>query len=171
MGPVFDPISPAENVVDVAFRFILDVERINRVHLQNVQDPNLMGFNEMINILERQIFADNSASGIRKELALMVESKWIDKLMSISNDSGLSSAVRATIRGHLRTTRDNIKKRRIESNSDRTHSTVRSNHLHFIEDIITSFLNSPIQRESRSELRIPDGSPIGMDSFFCDFNH
>ena len=171
LGPVFDPISPAENVVDVAFRFILDVGRINRVHLQNVQDPNLMGFNEMINILERQIFSDNSASGIRNELALMVESKWIDKLMSISNDSGLSSTVRATIRGHLRTTRDNIKKRRIESNSDRTHSTVRSNHLHFIEDIITSFLNSPIQRESRSELRIPDGSPIGMDSFFCDFNH
>ena len=57
----------------------------------------------MINILERQIFSDNSASGIRNELALMVESKWIDKLMSISNDSGLSSTVRATIRGHLRT--------------------------------------------------------------------
>jgi len=32
-------------------------------------------------------------------------------------------------------------------------------------------LDSPIQRESWSELKIPDGSPIGMDSFFCDFNH
>ena len=91
--------------------------------------------------------------------------------MSISNDSGLSSTVKATIRGHLRTTRDNIRERRIKLNSNQTYSTVRNDHLYFIEDSITSFLDSPIQRESRSELRIPDGSPIGMDSFFCDFNH
>ncbi len=171
LGPVFDPISPAENVVDIVFRFILDTGRINRVHLQNVQNPNLMGLNEMISILESQIFSYNFASGIRGELALMVESKWADSLMSLSNDSGLSSAVRAIIRSHLRTTRDNIKERRIKLHSDRPHSKVRHDHLHLIEDSITSFLDSPIQLESRNELRIPDGSPIGMDSFFCDFNH
>ena len=171
LGPVFDPISPAENVVDIVFRFILDTGRINRVHLQNVQDPNLMGLNEMINILESQIFSYNSAQGIPGELALMVESKWVDSLMSLSNDSGLSSAVRAIIRSHLRTTRDNIKERRIKLSSDSTHSKVRHDHLYLIEDNIASFLDLPIQLESRNELRIPDGSPIGMDSFFCDFNH
>ena len=101
----------------------------------------------------------------------MVESKWVDSLMSLSNDSGLSSAVRAIIRSHLRTTRDNIKERRIKLSSDSTHSKVRHDHLYLIEDNIASFLDLPIQLESRNELRIPDGSPIGMDSFFCDFNH
>ena len=130
-----------------------------------------MGLNEMINILESQIFSYNSAPGIPGELALMVESKWVDSLMSLSNDSGLSSAVRAIIRSHLRTTRDNIKERRIKLSSDSTHSKVRHDHLYLIEDNIASFLDLPIQLESRNELRIPDGSPIGMDSFFCDFNH
>ena len=130
-----------------------------------------MGLNEVINIFESQIFSHNSVSGIRGELALMVESKWVDSLMSLSNDSGLSSAVRAIIRSHLRTTRDNIKERRIKLSTDSTHSKVRHDHLYLIEDSITSFLDSPIQLKSRNELRIPDGSPIGMDSFFCDFNH
>ena len=65
-----------------------------------------------------------------------------------------------------------------KSNSDRTHlQLIRSNHLHFIEDIhnlrhcFSIRLEGPIQTcccESRSELEqsIPDGSPIGMDSFY-----
>ncbi|HCX76756.1 MAG TPA: peptidase, partial [Algoriphagus sp.] len=36
-GPVFDPIAPAESVVDLTFSFLFESGRANRIYLQGLQ--------------------------------------------------------------------------------------------------------------------------------------
>lgn len=157
-GPTFDPIAPAENIVDATFSFLFESGRINRVYLQNLQDQSLPSFDAILNQVTSQVFSGTMPGGLKNEIKLMTEAKLVDHLVMLSKNPNASQTVRAITRMHLQ------KIAEMEGGSG-----VLLAHRAYLEDKIEAFLELPEEFTAQQSLNIPDGAPIGMEEMSCDF--
>lgn len=159
-GPTFDPIAPAENVVDLTFNFLFDGARVNRIHLQNLQDKSLPGFQDVLNQVTTQVFSNTMPGGLKDEIKLMTEAKLVDRLISTAKNPNASQTVRALTRAHL------------AKLSERVNVTgTLLAHRTYLRDKIESFLKLPEELVVQQTLTVPDGAPIGMEEMSCDFDY
>ncbi len=157
-GPTFDPIAPAENIVDATFSFLFESGRINRVYLQNLQDQSLPGFETLLNQVTAQVFSSTMPGGLKNEIKLMTEAKLVDHLVALSKNSNASQTVRAITRMHLE------KIAEMEGSAG-----ILKAHRAYLEDKIEAFLELPEEFTAQQPLSVPDGAPIGMEEMSCDF--
>lgn len=163
VNPIFDPIAPAETIVDLAFDFMLDGARVSRVYLQHLQQKNLFGFNDMLTSIEKQIFKDHPTEDIDLEIILMTQSKYVDHLIALAKNADVSNTIRAIARGRLAyfaSTED----------SNILVKNAADQHRSYLGDKISAFLNLPEELAAQETLKAPDGSPIGMSEMSCDFD-
>lgn len=172
MGPIFDPIAPAENVVDVVFKFLLEGGRANRVYIQQLQDESLFGLNELLQQLSDAVFSGKSLSGISAEIKMMTQAKLVDHLIVLANNQQISNSVRATVRAHLKALKNGGKSTGSSGlvAQGRIKSTSGMN-AQYLVDKIEAFINLPIEITPQKTVKVPDGSPIGMDNMTCDFEY
>jgi hypothetical protein len=159
-GPTFDPIAPAETIVDATFSFLFESGRINRVYLQNLQDKSLPGYESVLNQVTSQVFSSTMPGGIKDEIKLMTEAKLADHLIALSKNPNASQTVRAITRMQL----DKISK------MTAANGVLMANRK-YLEDKIQAFLNLPMELTPQQTLNIPDGAPIGMEEMSCDFEY
>ncbi|GAA0881192.1 zinc-dependent metalloprotease [Algoriphagus jejuensis] len=158
-GPTFDPIAPAENVVDATLNFLFESGRVNRIYLQNLQDKTLPGLQDVLNQVTSAVFSNTLPGGLKDEIKLMTEAKMTDQLIALSKDGNASQTVRAITRMQL----DKI--------SDMTSgSGVLLAHRTYLSDKIEAFLELPEEWTPQQTLNTPDGAPIGMEAMSCDFD-
>jgi hypothetical protein len=157
-GPTFDPIAPAENIVDATFGFLFESGRINRVYLQNLQDKSLPGFETLLNQVTAQVFSPTMPGGLKDEIKLMTEAKLVDHLVALSKNSNASQTVRAITRMHLG------KIGAMAGNSGNLKA-----HRAYLNDKIQAYLKLPEELTPQQPLSVPDGAPIGMEEMSCDF--
>ncbi|MDO8966301.1 zinc-dependent metalloprotease [Algoriphagus sp.] len=157
-GPTFDPIAPAENIVDATFGFLFESGRINRVYLQNLQDKSLPGFETLLNQVTAQVFSATMPGGLKDEIKLMTEAKLVDHLVALSKNSNASQTVRAITRMHLG------KIGAMAGNSGNLKA-----HRAYLNDKIQAYLKLPEELTPQQPLSVPDGAPIGMEAMSCDF--
>ncbi|GAB3223265.1 zinc-dependent metalloprotease [Algoriphagus aestuariicola] len=158
-GPTFDPIAPAENIVDATFGFLFESGRANRVYLQNLQDKSLPGYQDLLDKVTSQLFSNTLPGGLKDEIKLMTEAKFTDHLIALSKEPSASQTVRAITRMHL------------EKIGEMTGgSGALLAHRQYLHDKIEAFLDLPEEWPAQERLSIPDGAPIGMESFGCDFD-
>lgn len=160
-GPVFDPIAPAENVVETTFSFLLESGRANRIYLQNLQDNSLPSFEAVLTKVKDQVFSNTVPSGLQSEIKMMTESKYVDHLIDLSKNANASQTVRALARKHLS---------QLAGMSGSGSSTLQA-HREYLAKKINSYLNLPEELTPQSTLSVPDGAPIGMESMSCDFDY
>jgi hypothetical protein len=171
MGPIFDPITPAENIVDLAFKHLLDPNRVNRIRLQHLQDSALFGITEVLNKVSRNVFKVTKNQGITTEIARMVETKWIDQMILLAKDPRASHSVRAITRDHLQNLKSGSKatgKRGLSLRGARL--SMLAIHSDYLATKIDNFLDMPLQNVTQKSTKVPDGSPIGMDIMTCNFH-
>ena len=159
-GPVFDPIAPAENVVDATFTFLFEPGRANRVYLQHLQNNSLPGLEEVLSKVSVQVFSNTMPSGLGAEIKLMTEVKLIDHLIALSKNAGASQTVRALARKQLR---------QLSTPTNPSSSLLKA-HRDYLNQKIEAFLNLPEELTPQQVLSIPDGAPIGMEEMSCDFD-
>lgn len=159
-GPTFDPIAPAENVVDATFGFLFESGRANRTYLQNLQDKSLPSFEAMLTKVTTQVFSNVMPGGLKDEIKLMTEAKLTDRLLELSKDANASQTVRAITQMHLG---------KIAGMSSGG-SGVLAAHRKYLHDKIQAFLDLPEEWTPQQPLSTPDGAPIGMEAMSCDFN-
>jgi hypothetical protein len=157
-GPIFDPIAPAETVVDATFSFLFESGRANRVYLQNLQDASLPGFEAVLNQVKNQVFSTTLPAGLQSEIKLMTEAKYVDHLISLSKNPNASQTVRALTRKHLGSL----------ANAQAGNSTLVQAHREYLSQKIKAFLQLPEELTPQQTLSIPDGAPIGMEAMSCD---
>src|SRR5690606_20859355 len=87
VSPIFDPIAPAETIVDLTYDFLLDGARVSRVYLQHLQQNKVFGVNEMLTTVEKQLFKNYNAEDINLEIILMTQSKYVDHLIALAKNS------------------------------------------------------------------------------------
>ena len=158
-GPIFDPISPAENVVDATFYFLLETGRVNRIYLQNLQDKSLPGLEQIFSKINAQVFLNSLPTGLQGEIKLMTEAKYIDYLIKLSKNANASQTVRALTRKHLSQL----------AKSPSSTSPLLQAHREYLSQKITAYLQLPEELTAQQMLTIPDGAPIGMEEMSCDF--
>ncbi|WP_317195127.1 zinc-dependent metalloprotease [Algoriphagus oliviformis] len=157
-GPTFDPIAPAETIVDATFGFLLESGRVNRVYLQKLQDKSLPGYQDLLDKVTAQLFSNTLPGGLKDEIKLMTEAKFTDHLIALSKSSNASQTVRAITRMQL------------EKISDMTTgSGALLAHREYLHDKIEAFLDLPEEWPAQQQLSIPDGAPIGAEAMSCDF--
>lgn len=157
-GPTFDPIAPAENIVDATFSFLFESGRINRVYLQNLQDQSLPGFEMLLDQVTSQVFSSSMPGGLKNEIKLMTEAKLVDHLVALSKNPNSSQTVRAITRMQLEKIAE----------MDGSAGVLKA-HRDYLEDKIEAYLELPQEFTAQQSLNIPDGAPIGMDEMNCDF--
>lgn len=176
-GLNFDPLAPAENVVDMVFGFLFEAGRANRLHQQYLFDKNLPSFK---NIVERTVtFVFNSPyeESYLGEIKLMVENKLIDHLIKLANEPNATSSVKAEVRKILKDMVVNEangldkRYRYLTIRRNNTANNSYNNHSMYIADKITAFLELPEKISTPSEISVPDGAPIGSEDLSCDFEY
>lgn len=160
-GPVFDPIAPAENVVDASFSFLFESGRVNRIYLQNLQDNSLPSLENVLSKISAQVYSNTIPSGLQSEIKLMTEAKYVDYLIGLSKNANASQTVRAIVRKHL----NQLSKSPVGTNA------VVQAHREYLNQKITAYLQLPEELTPQQTLSIPDGAPIGMEEMSCDFDH
>lgn len=165
-GPVFDPIAPAETVVDLTLSFLFDEARMNRVYLQNLQNSDLPGYDAILKKVSDKIFSASIPTGLQTEIKLMTETKMVDHMIALAKNSDASNSVRAITRAQLDALANGSK-----SLSTRNSSALVSQHSKYLAAKINAFLELPEELTVQETLKAPDGSPIGSDSMSCDFDY
>jgi hypothetical protein len=165
-GPVFDPIAPAESVVDLTFSFLFESGRANRIYLQGLQSTNLPGFSQVLDQISGQVFTANLPAGLKGEIKLMTESKLVDQLISLAKNKEVSNTVRALVRSKLGTLSSGNAKL-----TARSGSPLLAAHSKYLEDKISAFLELPEELTVQESLKVPDGAPIGSDIMSCDMDY
>jgi len=158
-GPVFDPIAPAENVVDATFTFLFEAGRVNRIYLQQLQNKSLPGLETVLEKVTNQVFSNSMPKGLGVEVKLMTEAKLVDHLIALSKNAGASQTVRALVRNQLR----------LLSNTSGSFSVLLQAHRDYLKQKIDAYLSLPEELTPQQVLNIPDGAPIGMESMSCDY--
>jgi len=172
MGPVFDPIAPAENIVDMVFKFVLETGRVNRIYVQNLQNESLLSLDEVLHTVGLVMFATDTDTRLKNEIKMMVESKWVDHLIMLANNSHVSNSVRAIVRSQLKTLKDGGKVTGSKGLVRRgSKSTMLSMHSIYLAEKIQAFFDLSAEPSSQTVIKVPDGSPIGMNSMTCDFDY
>jgi hypothetical protein len=157
-GPVFDPIAPAENVVDATFTFLFEAGRANRIYLQQLQNKSLPGLETVLEKVSNQVFSNSMPKGLAVEVKLMTEAKLVDHLIALSKNAGASQTVRALVRNQLR----------LLSTNSGSFSILLQAHRDYLKQKIEAYLSLPEELTPQQVLNIPDGAPIGMESMSCD---
>ncbi|MDA0314577.1 MAG: zinc-dependent metalloprotease, partial [Bacteroidetes bacterium] len=158
-GPIFDPIAPAENVVDATFSFLFESGRVNRIYLQQLQNTSLPGLEAVLTKVRTQVFSNTMPVGLGAEIKLMTEAKLVDHLIALSKNGSTSQTVRALVRQELR---------RLNSSANLSSSLLQA-HRDYLRQKIDTYLSLPEELTPQQLLAIPDGAPIGMESMTCDF--
>lgn len=167
-GPIFDPIAPAESVVDLTFSFLFEPGRANRIYIQNLENSSLPGLEDIYGRIIQQAFAVEYPDGTRFEIKLMTESKLVDSFINLAKNQDVSSTVRA----FARMTLTSLASDGINSLTDRGSDNINfMAHSQYLSDKIKAFLELPIEISPQEMLKVPDGSPIGSDIMSCDFDY
>lgn len=168
-GPIFDPIAPAESVVDLTFGLLFDGGRATRLHLQNLQNKSLPSLNSVLDEVNLKIFSTTLPQGLAGEIKLMTESKLVDHMIMLADSEEVSNSVRAIARGHLKSLKDGSKGTGGLTTRG-ADGSLMGMHSRYLADKIQAFLDLPVKFTPQESLKVPDGAPIGMESMSCDFD-
>lgn len=162
-GLNFDPLAPAENVVDLTFGFLFEAGRANRLHQQKLFDSDLPSFAEILTKVSNAVFAQTNESDYEKEVRMMTQNKLVDNLIALSKNPQATAPVRALCRIHLK----ELDSKPIIGNASIQTGEFKA----YLSEKITAYLQLPEELSSPSPIKVPDGAPIGSGDMSCDFDY
>lgn len=168
-GLNFDPLAPAENVVDHIFGFLFEAGRANRLHQQHLFDAGLPSFSDVLEKVTAQVFENGYDGTYQGEINLLVQNKLTDHLINLAKDPRATATVKGITRNQLR----EIAYWNWNKNDKKSVSTKgTSDDFHrYLADKINNFFSEKEEFSIPAELAIPDGAPIGTTDLSCDFEY
>ncbi|MFD2036768.1 zinc-dependent metalloprotease [Belliella marina] len=167
-GPNFDPIAPAENMVDMTFGFLFDAARANRIIQQSAFDSTLPSLGRIFEKIRSAAFHIVSNNEYENQISLMIQNKLIDQLINLAKDSRASSLVKSEARALLSDIRINELNPNKYNHKERN---IGNNHKNFLQLKITAYFNLTEEISAPQTISVPDGAPIGSDDMSCDFDY
>jgi len=173
-GLNFDPLAPAENLVNMTLDLLFEPSRVNRLHQQSLTDKSLPSYDWMLNELISKLSNTKNSSDWNHEIQMMTERILIDKMISITKSPNVSSTVRALTRSKLQgiympAVGDGTAKRALAHRSGKSSNPTLASHDSYLASKIHTFLSLPEELDPVKKLEIPDGAPIGSgELIYCD---
>lgn len=155
-GPTFDPVAAAETAAEMTLKMIFNPARIERVIQQNLKDPRLPGWSQLMNAIYSETWNKAYPSGLNKGIKMAVEKRVMYHLMNLAASSSATEAVKALAFLELSD---------LTASLDRKPSRdpmVKAHYQH-AKRVYEQFLEEPDDFKIPEAQDPPDGSPIGMD--------
>ena len=163
LGPAFDPFSASETSADMTLSLILRPKRLNRLIYQHALDNSNLSLNELYDyISEKTIFLKNSSDSSHddsylNEIQHIVNLTLLKRIFSVINDETSSFQVKSI-------SNDFLNKLSRELSSKKNRNLKLSKYTDYYLKMIRDFERNPKAYKVKIILKIPDGSPIGMDN-------
>lgn len=155
-GVTFDPVAAAETSADMTLGMVFHPQRIERVIQQNLKNPSLPGWNELMKSIYSVAWNGKYSNGLDKEIKMVVEKRVIYHLMNLAASKSSSEMVKAVAFHELSNVVNGIK-------ALTTSDLLVSAHYRHVLLIYEQFKKEPGDFKIPEAQSPPDGSPIGMD--------
>jgi Met-zincin len=152
-GLAFDALAPAETAADLAFSFLFNTERLNRM-VQYEMQQNGLGVSEMVNTLINKSWKAPRSSGMEKLIQLQTEQVLLTYLLAVSVNDNASFQAKALVQKGLNELKIFIQaQQKIGKDAD-----YRAHLAYALER-----MKAPDKAKPAVHKEIPPGAPIGCD--------
>lgn len=152
-GLSFDALAPAETAADLAFSFLFNSERLNRLYtVENSKDA--LGLGEMLKIVMDNVWSTQAKQGTQRLIQLQTQQVLLTYLLSASINDNNSFGVKASVQQSL-----NKLKSQVESALKTSADELYKAHL----QLALQRMKEPEKAKPTIHKEIPPGAPIGCD--------
>tara|TARA_B100000902_G_C27283625_1_gene903223 strand:- start:1404 stop:2114 length:711 start_codon:yes stop_codon:yes gene_type:complete len=153
-GVGFDYINASSAIINHVFTYMLNPERINRVHQQNLFGKNILSLDDYLSEIQNSIFNKIKMSNYEISINQNTQSLFLDHLFLAFNNKKTSDISKSKIYSRINSLMNYLVKNRDEFSE-------------FLIMKIKDFYTDPNQYIPIEKTKTPDGSPIG--DFSCDY--
>jgi len=157
-GVAFDPLSAASTASNLTLEFLLHPERANRLVLQKSLDANQLGLREVLDAINEESIHKKYTDLYLIEVQAQITYNFLSHLMSLATSDKSYFQVKAIVNKFL----SDFAMAMSSLNFPKAYKTQ-------FGLMIKEYFDEPQKFKVVPVPKIPDGSPIGMDS--CSFNY
>jgi len=147
-GPTFDLLSPVKSLSDIIFSFILNPQRASRLAQQKVYYKNQLGLSESLDFMINKFFKTKTLDNV-EQVDLIIRNNLIFKMIDLFEDKNSPVEVKSIVL---------IKLHELNTFFENEKNTPND----YFKFILKRFFEGNLRFESKTKLKIPDGSPIGQ---------
>ena len=162
--PVFDALAPAEAAADHVSNFLLNQERAGRLVQFHARDSRYPGLVEVVDRLLAATWKAPAAAGYRGEIQRTVDMVVLSDLMALAAGERASNQVRAVAELKLDQLKNWIGRQRTMAADEEQRAF-----LFYAGEQIKRFQDDPKKMNLTRPQDPPDGQPIGMEEWMCDW--
>lgn len=153
-GVAFDPLSAANTASDFTLKLLLHPERVNRLVMQQAIDEKQLGLKEVLDAVVSSSFETSYKDPYLEAIQFQFRDNVLKYLMHLATSDKSYVQTRALAQEAIK----NISLSLVGANGLNTEFSMK----------IKNFYEHPDKFKLENAPKIPDGSPIGMDS--CNYN-
>ena len=153
-GVGFDYINASSAIINHVFTYMLNPERINRVHQQNMFGKNILSLENYLSEIQNSVFKKMKMSEYESSINKNTQSLFLDHLFMAYNNKKSNDISKSKIYSSINSLMNYLMRNRSEYND-------------FLITKINGFYANPNQYIPIEKTKTPDGSPIG--DFSCDY--
>ncbi|MEM8891372.1 MAG: zinc-dependent metalloprotease, partial [Bacteroidota bacterium] len=157
-GFTLDPLGAAEAAANHTLAFMLDAQRANRLVEFAARDQSYPAYDEIIDDLISGLWKMETKSSYHEEILRLVQSRSLQHMMVLGRQENATPQVRAIINYKLMGLAEWL-----ENRLDNLNDGGQAAHYYMSIQLIEAYLDDPEEWEALPVVRMPDGSPIGMD--------
>ena len=156
-GRVFDVLGAPASLGKGIMQMILNPERVSRLIQQKALDANQLSFDQLANELTKSIFKKQYRDSYHQAIQTQLKESYLNVLFGLHANNNTTASVKAISFGVIKRIENGLKKNTLEP------------HQAYYINKIKRFLDNPEAYEVQETPVLPDGSPIGTDTFCSQF--
>ena len=156
-GRVFDVLGAPASLGKGIMQMILNPERVSRLIQQKALDANQLSFDQLANELTKSIFKKQYRDSYHQAIQAQLKESYLNVLFGLHANNNTTASVKAISFGVIKRIENGLKKNTLEP------------HRAYYINKIKRFLENPEAYEVQKTPVLPDGSPIGTDTFCSQF--
>ena len=156
-GRVFDVLGAPASLGKGIMQMILNPERVSRLIQQKALDANQLSFDQLANELTKSIFKKQYRDSYHQAIQTQLKESYLNVLFGLHANNNTTASVKAISFGVIKRIENGLKKNTLEP------------HRAYYINKIKRFLDNPEAYEVKETPVLPDGSPIGTDTFCSQF--
>ena len=152
-GRVFDVLGAPASLGKGIMQMILNPERVSRLIQQKALDANQLSFDQLANELTKSIFKKQYRDSYHQAIQAQLKESYLNVLFGLHANNNTTASVKPISFGVIKRIENGLKK-----------NTLEPYRAYYINKI-KRFLENPEAYEVQETPVLPDGSPIGTNTF------
>ncbi|MEN8125510.1 MAG: zinc-dependent metalloprotease [Bacteroidota bacterium] len=155
LGISFDPYGAVATASNMVFELILHPQRVSRVYVNKSMDKDQFGLDELFETLMQHTFERTHKDVYHQELQNIINEQLLNSIFDLVVNDNLYPQVKALSLDQLNKLSHWLSVNKINGQQKIIND--------YYANLINDFIKEPKKNSKKNVLKIPDGSPIGME--------